>query len=192
MKPRGRKPLRFLLLDLPSDHEIDSSLATECTTIAALLHNRGLGKRLKHFKLTTEKSFGCLPYYTYEPQFIHLSCHASSREIWLLGGSMTWKSFSDKLKSILAPLSVGERRVLTLSCCHSTSGAKHLSTHLEGYLSGIYYFREKEVLFADSLTVWCMYYLNKKLNKPHEAIKDSINTFFGETVLLFKNFSTSS
>jgi hypothetical protein len=188
-KPRGRKPLRFLLLDLPSDHEIDSGLATECTTIAALLHNRGLGSRLKHLRISTKASFSSLPYYAYDPKFIHLSCHASSTGVGVLGGEISWKEFAKELKAILMPLQGEERRILTLSCCHSKSAATNLASHLSGYLTGIYYFNVKEVPFSDSLTVWCMYYLNKELDNPHGAIKDKINTFFDTKILLFKDLS---
>ncbi len=189
-KARGRKLLRFLLLDLPSDHEIDSGLATECTTIAALLHNRGLGTRLKHFRISTLESFSSLPYYFYDPKFIHLSCHASKDGVGVLGGFMSWKDFAKELKSILAPLADhSHRRVLTLSCCHSKSAANHLANELAGYITGIYYFSSEELPFSESVTAWCMYYLNKDLEKPHAAIKDRINKFFEEDVMLFSNLT---
>jgi hypothetical protein len=118
-----------------------------------------------------------------------LSCHASSTGVGVLGGEINWKEFAKELKAILMPLQGEERRILTLSCCHSKSAATNLASHLSGYLTGIYYFNVKEVPFSDSLTVWCMYYLNKELDNPHGAIKDKINTFFDTKILLFKDLS---
>ncbi len=177
-KPRGRKPLRYLLLDFPSDHEVDGSLATECSVINALLTNNELGTRTKHFRLSSLASFKKLPNYSYDPKFVHVACHGGPKGIGLIGGWVPWQEFAKEMKAILQPLGTTHRRILTLSCCHSRTGATELKTHLTGYFTGIYHFTQKKVPFAQAFVVWTMFFLEKELKHPHEAIKKRINTFF--------------
>lgn len=177
-KPRGRKPLRYLLLDFPSDHEVDGSLATECSVINALLANNDLGTRTKHFRLSSLASFKKLPYYSYDPKFVHVACHAGPAGIGLIEGWVTWRKFAEELKAILQPLEADHRRILTLSCCHSPAGATELKAHLKGYFTGIYHFHKDKVPFAQAFAVWTMFFLKKDIKNPHEKIRLRINTFF--------------
>src|SRR6266498_3272362 len=183
LRTRGRKHLRYLLLDFPSDHEVDGWLATECSVISALLTNNGLGTRTKHFRLSSLASFRKLPNYLYDPKFVHVACHGGPKGIGLIEGWVAWETFAKKLKSVLHPLETSHRRILTLSCCYSPNGAAELNTHLSGYFTGIYHFTQKKIHFADAFVVWTMFFLKKELHNPHEAIKNRINTFFGTSTI---------
>jgi hypothetical protein len=182
-KERGRKPLRYLLMDFPSDHEIDGNNATECQSIAALLSNRALNTRFRHFRLSSLESFDRLPYYAYDPKFVHVACHGSQNGIGLIDGIVPWDKFAKHLKKVLLPLEEQHTRVMALSCCYSTFGAAALGASLSGYFTGIYHFKSPKISFADAQATWAMFYLKKQLTKPHEKIRDRINDSFRHSVL---------
>lgn len=182
----ARKKLRYLLFDFPGDHEVDRSMSTECETVHALLINRGLGSRAKLLKFSSKESLCKLSPYQYDPKFVHISCHASRKSVGLLGSSVTWKYLATEiLKPRLKPLANGETRILFLSCCKSSSAKGSIKRHIPGYFTGIYYFKPKFVLFADSLTVAGMFYRKKHLKNPHAALVKGINTFFGEKLIAY-------
>lgn len=60
-KQSGRPKYGFLLFDCPSDHEIESSLVTECEVIKAVLSNRKLGSHLKVLRCASTEAFNNLP-----------------------------------------------------------------------------------------------------------------------------------
>ena len=88
-----------------------------------------------------------------------------------------------KLKEFFPVLGQDEQRVLTLSWCYSEIGAKSLSPLLKGHFTAIYYFKEEEVEFSMAMATWIMFYLKKKLSKPHAAIMNDINLFMGKDFL---------
>jgi hypothetical protein len=71
----ARKKHGFLLFDLPSDHEVDGGLSTECDVIKSILHNRAMGGRVKIIRATTKGTLDSLPRYHSKVQFVHLACH---------------------------------------------------------------------------------------------------------------------
>ncbi len=150
----ARKKLRYLLFDFPADHEVDSSISTESETVKALLMNRGLGTRAKLLRFSSKNSLGNIPNCRYDPKFVHVATHGTRKSIQLLGGSISWRYFAERvLKPRLKPLEETESRILFLSCCSSTSAKNSIAKYMKGYFTGIYHFRPKSVKFADSLTV---------------------------------------
>src|SRR5579884_2654925 len=111
----GRPPFSFVLLDLPSDHEIGYALSTECDTVRALLHNRGWGSRVKITRAASwdDVRAKARPYAA--TGFVHLATHGTRRGIALIGGRATWNEVARVLKIVAPRLSSGTRRVLCLS-----------------------------------------------------------------------------
>lgn len=182
----ARKKLRYLLFDFPADHEVDSSISTECEIVKALLVNRGLGSRAKLLRLSSKDSLSKIPNYVYDPKFVHVATHGTRKSIQLLGGSISWKDFAQQvLRPRLKRLKRKQTRILFLSCCSSMSAKNSISRHMNGYFTGIYYFRPKTVKFADSLTVAGMFYRKKSLARPRAAVVKSINDFFGEKLFAY-------
>ena len=187
----AREKFGFVFIDCPSDHEIDGILTTECDTLKALISNRNLGSRLKNpIKISTVESFRNIKEsYKYSPQYVHLAGHGSKDGLGLIGGLIEWEEVGRKLSNIMKELKKNEKRVLCLSCCHSQDGFNSIKKELSNHFTGCYLFHRKTISFSTSLTVWSMFYLRKKLNKPHQKIVESINTFFDEKVIMFKTFS---
>ena len=48
----------YLLFDLPSDHEVEWVLATECDSIRGILANKHSGQKVKHMRATTIEGLG--------------------------------------------------------------------------------------------------------------------------------------
>ena len=69
----SKPKLGYLLFDLPSDHEIESTLATECRTVEAIIHNNGMQARVKRICVATPERFMNLQKYKYGVQFVHLA-----------------------------------------------------------------------------------------------------------------------
>ena len=182
--PIGRPAFGFALIDLPSDHEVDGGLATECQVISALLHNRNLGSSTKHIRATTKESFnrnvkGPYPHLG----FVHLATHGYRHGISLIGDSVRWSALADALRRVAPPLKRRQQRVLCLSCCYSKYGYRAMRSHLKGHFTGCYFFPEKAISFASSMTVWAMFYRRKTVEKPAKAIVDAVNTYFGREVI---------
>ncbi len=72
------------------------------------------------------------------------------------GGHVAWDDIATKLKLAAPVLAKGQRRVLTLYCCHSKAGVKALKPLLSGHFTGIYHFEKKFVQFADAMTTWAV------------------------------------
>lgn len=183
---QGRPKYGFLLFDCPSDHEIEGSLVTECEAIKAVLSNRKLGSQLKILRCASTEAFDKLPQRIYPGiRFVHLGGHGSLNGLGLIGGHLSWDKVAQYIYSVLPNLNNGEQRVLTLSCCHSSTGAKKMKKKLTQYFTGIYYFVPDKIAFSTAITVWSMFYLKKKLDRPHKAVVDSINEFLGEKIISF-------
>jgi hypothetical protein len=183
---RGRPHFGYFVFDCPSDHEIEGSIITESDAIRAVIANKSLGGRLKSLKLTTATSFNNARGRAYSGvRYVHLGGHGSTSGLAFIGGSVTWSSVATKLKEFFPVLGEDEQRVLTLSCCYSAIGAEALSPLLQGYFTAIYHFKDEEVAFSMAMTTWSMFYLKKRLSKPHSAIMEDINVFMGKDFLGF-------
>lgn len=157
-----------LLIDLPSDHEVDDLLPTECDVIRAVVSNLGQGKKVRHVRATRlhslqskrpQKPYGGI-------RFVHVAGHGDKRGTGLIGGTLTWKMLTGVLKQYCAPLDRGEHRVLSLSCCHSPSAVNKMRASLSSWFTGYYFFAEEKVGFADAITAWSLFYLQKDAMAP--------------------------
>lgn len=182
----GRPPFSFFLIDLPSDHEVDQRLATECEVIRAILSNRGFHSITKTARITSVDRFRKEAFRPYgKVGFVHLATHGSKTGIALIGGSVKWGVVAARLKCVAPLLPKNTQRVLTLSCCYSSSGYRSLAPLLKGHFTGCYYFGPKKIGFSDAMTTWAMFYKRKTIQRPHQAIVDRINNFFDEQILQF-------
>ena len=182
----GRPPFGFFLLDFPSDHEIDAHLTTECQAIRAILHNRGLGSRVKSVRASTLDRFGLIKWNPYrDVGFVHLAGHGSRQGISFIGGNVSWNDVGNRLKRVAPKLTGNRQRVLSISTCNSRSGARALRTVLRGHFTGIYHFRNPTIGFATAMTVWSMFYQRKTIDRPAKAVVDRINDFFEDNVLAY-------
>ncbi|MDB5092135.1 MAG: hypothetical protein JWO85_236 [Candidatus Eremiobacteraeota bacterium] len=53
---------------------------------------------------------------------------------------------------------------------------------------GAYLFSRKKIDFDIAMTTCCMFYGSRLLGKRAATIKERINTFFGEALLIYKRF----
>lgn len=135
-------------------------------------------------RLTTAKSFTDAKERKYGGvRYVHLGGHGSKSGIAFIGGSVKWQDVAKKLVKFFPKLADGEQRVLTLSCCHSTAGVAVMKPFLKGHFTAIYHFKSEEIGFSHAMTIWSMFYLKKKLSRPHGAIMKDVNTFMGSEVL---------
>jgi hypothetical protein len=187
-KKVGRPPFSFFLIDLPSDHEVDEGLSTECEVIRAILSNRGFKSVTKTARISSVERFGIAAWRSYPSVgYVHLATHGleSGSSIALIGGTRTWTQVASKLKTVAPRLQQNRQRVLTLSCCYSENGFRKLKPHLKGHFTGCYYFAVKEVGFSDAITDRAMFYKRKTIARPHRAIVDRINDFFDQDLIAF-------
>lgn len=183
---RGRPPFSFYLIDLPSDHEVDEGLSTECEVIRAILSNRGFRSLTKSAQVTSRARFNKYQWRAHSKVgFVHLAAHGSRSGIGLIGGDINWNDLAEKLKIIAPKLLKTNQRVLSISCCHSRSGYFALKPLLKGYFTGCYYFINTEILFSDAMTTWAMFYRRKTIERPHGAVVDRINKSFGKDIIQF-------
>ncbi len=154
----SKQKLGYLIFDLPSDHEVESELATECKTIQSIIHNKGMRARVKRICVASRERFMNYPTYKYSVQFVHIACHGGKSGIGMLGGTVSWAEVSKQIIKHIRPLSNDEQRIICFSCCHSLDGFKKTKTHLHPYFTGAYIFTEESVPFAESITVWSMFY----------------------------------
>lgn len=184
MKKKGRPKFGYFIFDCPSDHEVDGALVTESDAIRSVIWNKSLGGRLKGLRLTTASSFLDAKERKYSGvRYVHLGGHGSPKGLDFIGGSVKWADVATKLIKFFPKLVQGEQRVLTLSCCYSKDGAQAMKAILKGHFTAIYHFKSDEVGFSRAMTVWSMFYLKKRLSKPHGAIMKDINAFMGSEVL---------
>jgi hypothetical protein len=119
--------LGYLLFDLPSDHEIEGTLSTECQAIEAIVHNQGMPARVKRICVASTERFMNHPTYKYGVQFVHLACHGGKRGIGMLGGNVAWSDVAKQVTRHLHPLATNEQRIICFSCCHSMAGFNKIS-----------------------------------------------------------------
>jgi hypothetical protein len=188
-RPKGRKKHGFLLFDLPSDHEVEGTLSTECDVVKSIVWNRGLGNRVKTIRATTPASFVAYPTYKFKVQYVHLACHGGSDGIGMIGGKVAWAKVAKQIKRHLQPLEKGKQRVFCISCCHSGDGFEKTVSEFSGYFSGAYHFKEDMIGFDIAMATWAMFYSKKTLGRPHKKIADKINYFFDKKVILFRGYN---
>lgn len=157
---------------------------TESDAIRSVLWNKSLGGRLKGLRLTTADSFIIAKERKYSGvRYVHLGGHASKTGIAFIGGSVKWQEVAKKLTKFFPTLADDEQRVLTLSCCFSRHGVAAMRPILKGHFTAIYHFKAETIGFSQAMTIWSMFYLKKKLSRPHQAIIKDINAFMGSEVL---------
>lgn len=179
-KTRGRPKFGYFMIDCPSDHEIDDWLVSECDVIHAVLANRNLKSRLKKVRCSTKQSFESIPATKYSGiRYVHIGGHGSEHGLGFIGGAIAWSDVGKKLKQIFPALVGDERRILTLSCCHSDAGVAVLKSQLANHFSGIYSFSAKKIDYSTAIATWSMFFFRKDLDTPQDKIAADINSFFG-------------
>ena len=146
--------IEYLLLDSPSDHEVDDSVVTECEVIRAIVKNKGQGKKVKLVKSTTKDRFNHPQTPTKSVKYVHLSGHGDEKGLGLIDGSVKWKDVAEQIAKFVQKLDDNQKRVLCISCCHSKEAAAKMTRSLSDYFTAIYCFREEDVTFAKTMTVW--------------------------------------
>ena len=184
----SKPQLGYLLFDLPGDHEVEAALATECKVIEALIHNRNMKARVKRICVASTEKFQKFPTYRYRVQFVHLACHGSKKGIGMLGGTMKWADVAAQITKHLHKLKDDQKRVMVFSCCHSSDGFQATKAALKEYFTAAYYFKREDLPFSHAITIWAMFYLKKRLSKPHGAIVEAINGFLREEILVFSTY----
>ena len=175
--------VQFLLYDLPSDHEVEQNIVTECDVIRAIISNKDQGKKVKVIRATNRDSF--LRRTTNprpkEVKYVHLSGHGDEQGLGLIDGTVEWVEVAKKITEAINRLDLNKRRVLCVSCCFSHEAVEQMIPHLGGYFTGVYYFSESEIDFSTTMTVWSMFYKQKNLHLLHSKIVPQINHFFATT-----------
>ncbi len=98
----------YLLFDLPSDHEVEGVLSTECDVIRAILANNGEGRNVKVIKATTSEAL-ChkSPQQPYgQIKIVHVACHARDN-----GAACKILIDSERRKNTQASSDVGARQL---------------------------------------------------------------------------------
>jgi hypothetical protein len=184
----GRPSFKFVLIDLPSDHEIDGGIVTECQVINAILHNRELGKETRFIRATSVENFRRNSWRPYrEVGFVHLAAHGSQAGVSLIGGRLKWRDIAGTLNKIAPALPRNRERILSLSCCYSEDAFDALRPLLIGHFTGAYHFRPNKITFATAMTVWSMFYRKKTIERPLKAVVDPINDFFEREVITYRD-----
>ena len=180
--------IEYLLLDSPSDHEVDDSVVTDCDVIRAIVSNEGLGQKVKLVKSTTKDRFSRPPRPTKFVKYVHLSGHGNEKRLCLIGGNVKWKDVAKQIAKFVKKLDADQQRILCISCCYSKEAAAKMTRSLSDYFTAIYYFRKEDVTFAEAMTVWSMFYFyhEENLSNPEGAIVKRINKFFNDDVLVFE------
>ncbi|MDF2434909.1 MAG: hypothetical protein JWP44_4540 [Mucilaginibacter sp.] len=178
----------FLVIDLPSDHQIENGLTTEGQLIATLLHERGLGDATRLEVVASKERFKSLAK-THHPdaKIVHIAAHADRDGLGAMGHDLTWDEVAHVLTQIVPSLEdAQEERVLVLSCCHSRAAYRHLKKLLRMHFTAVYYFSQDIVYFDVALMTWSMFYGQKNLRRPTSQIRKPINDFFGARRLKFR------
>ena len=173
--------VQFLLYDLPSDHEVEQNIVTECDVIRAIISNKDQGKKVKVIRATSSQSFlRHRTLKTKEVKYVHLSGHGNENGLVLINGVVKWVDVATKITEAIHRLKEGER-VLCVSCCFSKEAVDEMVPHLGGYFTRVYYFSEPEIHFSTTMTVWSMFYKQRNLRLLHSRIVPQINRFFATT-----------
>ena len=171
--------VQFLLYDLPSDHEVELNIVTECDVIRAIVSNRNQGKKVKTVRFASASSFrDDIVTPTKEVTYVHLAGHGNKQGLGFIDGVVGWSMVAKRIKAALTELEPKDRRVLCVSCCNSKVAVKKLVRYLAGYFTGMYYFSESKISFSTAMTVWSMFYNEKNLKHPHRRIVPRVNAFF--------------
>ena len=175
----------YLLLDLPSHHEVESVLATECDSIRGILANKLRGPKVKHVRATTREGLNeTVPRSPYPyVKYVHLACHGNEHGIGLIGAKLSWSKLALHIIRYVPPLEGRSKRVLCLSCCYSGVGAEKMKRALKRHFTAVYYLTEPEVGFDTSSVVWSMFYYRKSLQRPLAKVMEQINAFFDDNTL---------
>jgi hypothetical protein len=181
----SRACLKYLLIDLPSDHEIEEGLATECDVLNAMLANNELSGLTKHIKVGRIETFKKMATYPYVAEIIHISAHATMEGLWLLGEVIKWDDVADCLAGAVAALDMGDERILNLSCCNSEMAAKRFEERLNPFFSGANYFVNNNIPFSTSAIAWTMYFYQLPNAGDHYKHREKINTFLGGETLSY-------
>ena len=184
--------VEYLLFDLPSDHEVEENVVTECDVIRAIVSNKGQGKKVKMVRATTKTGFTHRRRSTTSVKYVHLAGHGDKTGLGLIRGSVDWKCTAEQITKLVPRLKGKQRRVLCISCCYSKHAADKMSSKLEGYFTATYFFHKDNISFATAMTVWSMFYHEKTLDKLHkkkidrEKIVDRVNEYLDDKVLAFR------
>ena len=116
---------------------------------------------------------------------MHLAAHGGKQGVRLIGGRVDWADVAEKLKIVAPRLTTDQKRVLVLSCCHSSSGYAKLKARLRNHFTGCYYFAPQKIGFSDATTTWAMFYKRKTIDRPHGKVVDRINAFFDDKIIVF-------
>ena len=97
---------KYLLLDLPTDHEVDGFLPTECDVVRAILTNRKMGQDVRHVRAMTKSSLvDRLPTKTCDDiRFVHVAGHGNRKGVGLMGDVVPWRELAEVLKGFCTPL----------------------------------------------------------------------------------------
>ena len=169
MNDASQSHVTHLLIDLIADHEVDRRLATECSTIFAILSNRGDSPR--HVIASSNKSLKQQRPGTPHSSvaFVHLAAHTdedTGNPVFINSDELSWSALAEALKRYVPPLKCGQQRTLNLSCCSSAEGQRALARPLDGWFTGCYYFGEDELLFEKGAVAWGIFYLRKDVSAP--------------------------
>ena len=163
-----------LLFDLPSVHEVDDRLVTECDVISSIISNKGKGRvkhiRATHLKTLRKKRPAKRKRYR-GIRYVHVAGHATRNGPAFIGKTVSWETFAKELCYYFKPLDKGEKRALCLSCCYSERAAYVLGNELKSRFSAFYYFSKETVYFDDTMVAWSLFYLLKPMNKPTIQLK---------------------
>ena len=202
-----RPNIKYLLFDLPSDHEIESNLITEGELIESVLANnrdsksQSLKSKVKRIRIVSTARFAKLGSYSYRPQFVHLCGHGKQSGIDLIDGEVHWDNVALGIRSQLKKLpppsawkSECERSII-FSCCYSKIGFQRTRRQFAGYFSHAYFFKEDIISFSDALAVWAMFY--SQMSHPQkqdtgEQIVEKINECVGEEMLLVEHYPSAA
>lgn len=181
----GRQSVRYLLLDLPSDHEIEGSLSTECDILYAMLANQELEGVTKHVRVARAETLWQLKQYPYEAEIVHLAGHATEDGLWVLGEVLKWELVAEHLAGCVKPLESGEQRIINFSCCNSEMAVDACASVLRPHFSGIYHFVEPSVEFSKAIATWTMFFYKQPTVGNHREIVSGISTYLGTPVLRY-------
>ena len=162
----GRPPFLFFLIDLPSDHEVDESLSTECQVIHAILANRGFRSVTKTTRMTSVDRFDKAAWRPYpKVGYVHLAAHGGRQGVGLIGGQVKWWGVAQKLKILAPRLAADQKRVLVLSCCYSSFGYTNLKPLLRNHFTG-YHFLHFRLVPLTTICTATKFYLIERQQRP--------------------------
>lgn len=181
----ARQSIRYLLLDLPSDHEIEGALATECDVLFAMLTNLELAGVTKRVRIAQSKTLKTLKQHPYDAEVVHVAGHATKDGLWMLGEVLPWGEVAKHLAACVTPLRSTDSRILNLSCCHSHKAATRMHNSLLSTFTGIHHFVEDKIPYAKAIAAWTMFFCKQPTTANHADIVQSISAFFGGEVLRY-------